>query len=46
MNFCNRKLLLPLEDDGLTVDNNILVYQTHSLIRYTTKESNCKSRPC
>ena len=46
MNCCNRQLLLPLEDDGLMVDNIILVYQTHSLIGYTTKEINCKSRPC
>ena len=24
MNFCNRRLLLPLEDDGITVDDIIL----------------------
>ena len=38
MNCCNRRLLLPLENDGLTGDNIILVYQTHSLIGYTMKE--------
>ena len=38
MNCCNRRLLLPLEDDGLTGDDIILVYQTHSLIDYTMKE--------
>ena len=46
MNYCNRRLFLPLEDDGLMVDNIILVYQTHSLIGYKTKEINCKFRPC
>ena len=46
MNCCNRRLLLPLEDDGLTGDKIILVYQIHSLIGYTMKERNCKSRPC
>ena len=46
MNCCNRQLLLSLEDDGLTVDYIILVYQTHSLIGYTTKERNLKFRPC
>ena len=46
MNYCNIKVLLPLEDDGLTVDNIILVYFTHSLIGYTMKERNCKFRPC
>ena len=25
MNYCNRRLLLPLEDDGLTVDDIILL---------------------
>ena len=38
MNCCNRRLLLPLEDDGITGDDIILVYQTHSLIGYTMKE--------
>ena len=46
MNDCNRILFLPLEDDGLTVVDIILVYQTHSIIGYTTKEINCKFRPC
>ena len=40
------RLLLPLEDNGLTVDDNSLVYQTHSLIGYAMKERNCKLRPC
>ena len=31
-------LLLPLEEDGLTGDDIILVYHTHSLIGYTMKE--------
>ena len=26
MNYCNRRLLLPLDDDGLTVDDIILTY--------------------
>ena len=43
MNCCNRGLLLPLEDDGLTVDDSILAYQTHSLMGYTTKKRNRKS---
>ena len=43
MNCCNRRLLLPLEDNGLTGDDIILVYQTHSLIGYTMKERNRKS---
>ena len=38
MNCCNRRLLLPLEEDDLMGDNIILVYQTHSLIGYTMKE--------
>ena len=46
MNYFNRQLFLPLEHDGLTVDDIIVVYQTHSLIGYTTKERNCKFRPC
>ena len=46
MNYCNRRILLPLEDDGLTVDGNILVYQTHILVGYTTKDRNHKFRPC
>ena len=46
MNDCNRRLLIPLEDNGLMVDDIILVYHTHSLIGYTTKEINCKFRPC
>ena len=46
MNCYNRRLLLPLEDNGLTVDDIILVYQTHSLIGYTTKERNRKYRQC
>ena len=46
MNCSNRRLLLPLEDDGLTVDDIILVYHNHSLIGYTTKERNRKSQPC
>ena len=46
MNCCNRRLLLPLEDDGFTGDDIILVYQNHSLFGYTTKERNRKSRPC
>ena len=40
------QLLLPSEYDGLTVDDNSLVYHTHSLIGYATKERNCKFRPC
>ena len=46
MDCCNRRLFLPLEDDGLTGGGIILVYQTHSLIGYTMKEINRKSRPC
>ena len=46
MDYCNRRLFLPLEDDGLTVDDIILVYQTHSLVGYTTKERNPKFQPC
>ena len=46
MNYCNRLLLLPLEDDGLKVDDIILVYQTHILIGYTTEEINSKFQPC
>ena len=46
MNCCNRRLLLPLEEDGLMVDKIILVYHTHSLIGYKTKERNCKFWPC
>ena len=38
MNCCNRQLLLPLEGNGLTGDDIILVYQTHILIGYTMKE--------
>ena len=38
MNCCNRRLLLPLEDDGLTGEDISLVCQTHSLIGYTMKE--------
>ena len=26
MNYCNRRLLLPLEDNGLTVDDIILTH--------------------
>ena len=40
------RLLLPSEDDSLPVDKNSLVYQTHSLIGYATKERNFKFRPC
>ena len=40
------QLLLPSDDDGLTVDDNSLVYKTHSLIDYAMKEKNCKFRPC
>ena len=39
------QLLLPSEDDSLTVDDNYLFYHTHSLIVYATKEINCKFRP-
>ena len=46
MNYCNRQLLLPLEEDGPAVYNIILFYQTHSLISYATKERNCKFCPC
>ena len=46
MNYCNRQLLLPLEDDGLTVDDIILFCQTHSLIGYTMKERNRNFWPC
>ena len=38
--------MLLLENDGLTVEYIILVYQTYSLIGYTMKERNCKFRPC
>ena len=34
MNCCNRQLLLPLEDDGLTVDNIILVHTMSNLKFY------------
>ena len=40
------RLFLPLEDEGLTVDKDSLVYHIHSLIGYATKERNCKFRPC
>ena len=46
MNYFNRRLLLRLEDDGLTVDDIILFCQTHSLIGYTMKERNRKFQPC
>ena len=46
MNDCNRRLLLPSEENGLMVDAIILVYQTHSLIGYATKERNGKFRSC
>ena len=46
MSYCNATIIAPLEDNGLTVNDNSLVYQTHSLIGYATKERNCKFRPC
>ena len=34
------QIFLPSEEDCLTIDKNSLVYQTHSLIGYATKERN------